>query len=517
MKLTTANQRWLSLLLFVLAFGYFGIDMKVGELLNKAPWGIHQWRQTDGASMALLFYEEGHPIYEPHIHNQLHGSGEAGGEMPLIYYAAGKLYHLIGVNDQVIRWMHLLIVVTGLLCFLWVLGGYMHQALWGAIALLLAFASPTFMYYSANFLPDAGGFGLALIGTSFLLSDQLNPSRQMWVAGLFFFMLTGWVKVSMLIPFIAWYGSLFLLSITKKSEHRRLMGWTIGFVAVLALIFSWYGYIGYYNALFNSTYFATGIRPIWDAEPDHLVKVWDHFFHQWIVDVFPTWMRWTTLFSGLLILLRWRDLPKIWLFWLPLNVLGVTAYFLLFYVNLYEHDYYFLPLYFPVLFIHAAACMAIDRWKRVEGPPWVKWSLFALAALVTYGAIVHAVKRNKKTYFGWYQDLDTRDGFFNIAGFLDEEGIEPDAKCFVAQDFSSNQRLYFLRRKGWTQLSGVYDSDQLDPLIAKGAAYAVVPDTSFHSVTFLQYHILDTVGYHEGIGVYRIGHSKWWKGKESAE
>lgn len=517
MKLTTAKQRWLSLLLFALTFGYFSVDMKVGELLQKAPWGIHQWRQTDGASMALLFYEDEHPIHRPHIHNQLHGAGEAGGEMPLVYFAAGNLYHWTGVNDRIIRLIHFALVCTGLMVLLWSMGNYLDQKLWGVLAILLSVAAPTLIYYSANFLPDAGGFGLALIGTAFLLSEYPSPHRSKRLLAFLFFVLTGWVKISMLIPFLAWIGSIYLLAFFEKDKRKELIGWTVGSAIAAVLVIAWYVYIAQYNAAFSSSYFATGIRPIWDADAVHLQKVWDHFFKQWIVDVFPLWMRWTALASLLIILLRWRSIPKQWLLWVGLNTLGVVAYFLLFYVNLFEHDYYFIPIYFPILFIHLAAGIALDQWEMLKRKTWLYWTAFALCAAVTYGSIVHAVKRNKQTYYGWYRDLDTSDGFFTIADYLDAQGIDHDAKFFVAQDFSSNQCLYFLRRKGWTQLSGVYESDQLDPIIAKGAAYAVVPDTSFHAVTFLQYHIQDTIGYHEGIGVYRIGHSKWWKGDPSAE
>jgi len=31
-------------------------------------------------------------------------------------------------------------------------------------------------------------------------------------------------------------------------------------------------------------------------------------------------------------------------------------------------------------------------------------------------------------------------------------------------------------------------------------------------VNFVRYHIQDTIGFHNGIGVYRIGHTKWWNG-----
>lgn len=106
--------------------------------------------------------------------------------------------------------------------------------------------------------------------------------------------------------------------------------------------------------------------------------------------------------------------------------------------------------------------------------------------------------------------MSLSESLFDIASFLDANNIPTSSKFVVPQDESSNSSLYFLNRPGYTKLTGIFDVDDLDPLIDQGVEYALVLDTSFYSVTFLKYHITDTIGYHHELGIYKVGHSKWW-------
>lgn len=500
------NNRLILFLLFLLAWVYYAFDMQLTKLIMESPWGIHQWRQTDGASLALIFFEEGNPLIEPKLHNQFEAEGQGGGEMPLIYFLAGQLYRFIGVQDYIIRWFHFFLFSAGIFFFF---AQFIESFKWRIIAIpmiLAAFASPTLMYYSLNFLPDAGAFGLALLGIGAYLKYQKEHKPLFWWLSVFAFILTGWMKISMLTPFFALILTSLILDFKQKNFRKQL----INLVLVTIPVLSWYVYVGIYNAEHESTYFATGIRPIWQADTAFISLVWERFIDLWLKDVFPLWMRITSVFSMALLLLFWKQISLFWRWMFIWSSLGVGLYFILFYVNLYEHDYYFIPLYFPILFLHCAGALAIDYAPHKLEKGVYKWLVLILCIVLSYQSIAHSVKRNKKSYFGWYRDLDNQAGFEDISIFLDQNNIPKDALFFVAQDFSSNQKLYFLKRKGWTQLSGIYESEDLDKLIARGAAYAVVPDTSFHAVTFLKYNITDTVGYHNGIGVYKIGYSKWW-------
>jgi hypothetical protein len=505
------NNRLILLLLFMIAWAYYAFDMQLTKLMIESPWGIHQWRQTDGASMALIFFEEGNSLFEPKLHNQFQQEGQGGGEMPLVYYLAGKLYHFIGVKDYIIRWLHFFLFTSGVLFLFFQFTGKLNWRIWSIPMILAAFASPTLMYYSMNFLPDAGAFGLALLGTGFYLKAREEQNNIYMMISIFSFILTGWIKISMLIPFFALTMTSMVMDLSRKTFLQQLRNLSLVILPVLA----WYLYIGAYNAEHQSTYFATGIRPIWRADSAFIKLVWNQFFEFWLKDVVPTWMRITSLLSLLALSIFWKYTSPFWRWLFIWSTIGVVLYFLLFYINLYEHDYYFIPLYFPLLFLHIAGTTALDQAMSHIKKASFRWLALFLCVFISYQSIAHAVKRNKKSYFGWYQDLDNPAGFDDIANYLDKKSVPKKALFFIAQDFSSNQKLYFLKRKGWTQLSGIYESEDLDLFISKGASYAVVPDTTFQAVTFLKYNITDTIGYHNGIGIYKIGFSKWWNGGQT--
>ena len=86
------------LLLFVTAYYY---DYQ--SILFKPSQSIHQWRQTDGISIARNFFLEGMEFFKPTTHNLTSDNGTTGfaatSETPFLNYFIAILYKLFGYNE----------------------------------------------------------------------------------------------------------------------------------------------------------------------------------------------------------------------------------------------------------------------------------------------------------------------------------------------------------------------------------------------------------------------------------
>jgi hypothetical protein len=379
------------------------------------------------------------------------------------------------------------------------------------ISVFLFICSPTFINYSVSTLPDAAAFGFALIGSSLLVTHRRSNSTLRLVLSSLAFVVAGLTKISMLLPMFAFLGTFLLSSLLKKEKPYEFVKWIVFVILTMIPIIVWYQYISWYNELHDTSYFATSIRPIWNLDTETIAKIWKHVVEYWIPTIFTRWY----LFMILLMLLTTAFLQKAInrdsiVFTLLLTA-GSFAYGLLFFINLEQHDYYFLPFFFPLFGLIILATQSLDM-NLKQG--WSRFLSILVLSAISWQTAHAAVVKTRKTYQGWFKDLDLSESLYDIEAFLEENNIPKTSKFVVPQDESSNISLFFLNREGYTKLSGVYDVEDLDPLIDKGVEYALVLDTSFYSVTFLQYHITDTIGYHHELGIYKVGHSKWWKPNE---
>lgn len=494
-------------LLFLIVFGYFFLDLRLDHTITQPPHGVHQWRQSDGASMARVFEQKHNSIFEPQIFNQFGDDGSAGGEFPLFYYIAGKTYNIFNYHPFILRFILFLPFFIGLLAMLDALLGLFNYKLFALLPMFIFLCSPTFMNYSVSTLPDAAGFGLALIGSSFLLKFQKSKSKLHLVLSSLTFMIAGLTKISMLLPMFALVGAYGVSSIIHKTRWAQVAK-SIAYVIITMMpVLSWYRYISNYNLLHKTTYFATSIRPIWDLSSEEIHRIWLHINNFWLQLIFTDWYANAVIGALLICALAFRKIDRFIILISLLLLIGSLAYGLLFYINLEHHDYYFLPFFFLFLMIFIWAAKSIELSFQSK---WIRLGSIVLLAVISWQTAQAAVKKTRKSYQGWFNDFSLSKSLFDVESFLDNKNIPKSAKFAVPQDESSNISLLFLNRSGYTKLSGIFDVDDLDPLIDQGVEYALVLDTSFYSVTFLKYHITDTIGYHHELGIYKVGHSKWW-------
>lgn len=508
---TIITSRASYLILFAVFLVVYGNMLDYGKLSLQRPGSIHQWRQSDGASMALLFYQDGNAIWEPAIHNQLNGTGQAGGEFPLTYYTAGLLYHVFGPHEVILRTLHLLIFLAGVFALLSVLLDVMAYRIFALFPVLWFLHSPTLLFYANNFLPDGPAMGFALMGTALFLAFFQRGKSGLLYLGAVAFSLSALIKISMLVPFVALvlmlcYYKYFTVE-DPRFRHLQDVKWKY-LLAVMVIVIVpsaiWYPYIAHYNEVHHGIYFTTKTAPIWKAKPLAVLYAARSLSTYWVNIAFPAYTQKLLLFAFLVFLLfMWRRNLVFALLTL-LVMLGCTAYLMLFFTTFHQHDYYLLTLMFVPLFIYVYfADIVAERLKRWNTRVF-QWIVTIAFVMVSWTGTKASARVFRDIYMGWFQTYTLNPALNDLESFLEAHGIGYDQKVICLPETSPNRSLYLMNRKGWTGLTGIYSTDDVDELIDQGAAYGVVTDTSFYSIHFFQHNIGDTVGYHGNILVFKL-------------
>ncbi|MEZ4720412.1 MAG: glycosyltransferase family 39 protein [Flavobacteriales bacterium] len=481
------------------------------RLTFERPGSIHQWRQCDGPSMALLFHQDGNPIWEPAIHNQLNGEGKAGGEFPITYYIAGKLYSLFGFHESILRSLHLLILLTGVFVLLHATLQTSSIPIISVFPFIFFFNSPTLLFYADNFLPDGPGLGFSLMGLALSLLYFQQGKRVTWYLAATAFSLSMLVKISMVFPFIAivilegCYH--FWPSTDERYPHWGKSRWSLilaGIVIVFIPSIIWYVYIQGYNEANHGLYFLTAATPFWNDPPEQLWQTWIGFRTYWLPVLWPKINQYILIGSIMFfIAFSFRKKQSLSLL-VTLLALGSLAYALLFFHQFQHHDYYYLTLMILPLMITVSVTQLLAEILTRASMQQLKLGAVLVLSILSLRSSQASIYLFKDSYLRWFEVHTFNASLNDLEPWLEDHGISKSDKVICLPDMSPNQSLYLMNRKGWTGLTGLYDSQDVESVIHLGAKYAIITDTTFAGLTFLQYHITDTIGYHGNIGVYKI-------------
>ncbi len=436
----------LLLVVLVILFFYLGYD----GIFFRGPYGIHFMRQTDSLSFASQYYNHGFHFFQPQLFNLKNLDGRAACEFPLMYYLTALIYTLTGKKYFVLRLLHLLIVYGGVIYVFKLMNLLLKDRLYAFLGALVFFTSAVFNYYAFNYLPDVAALGFTFAGWYYVLKYMEDGRRKMSRTGFLFFLLAGLIKVTYFINPLAFLAYVFVewFSMRKKEGKKIAYGevfWD-GVVAAF-LVLAWNLYVLHYNAVNHATSFNTTALPVWDLTWKKAGVVWDYIYHYWFEDYFS---KPVFYLLGVLIVLQviffkrsQRTPALVTLF----QVLGSLAYFILFYRQFKDHDYYFLA-FFPLVTL-----LLLNGLHTLQGI--TKNKIFhltvqaALAVIVVTG-INHARGRLHRRLMRGPDD-------YSVAGLTVEKnlpaieklGIPADAKVIVAPDRCQDGGLFFLNRMGW--------------------------------------------------------------------
>lgn len=179
--------------------------------------GWHSWRQSDTASIARNFYENGYNFLNPQINWGGSGTGFVESEFQVYPFIVSILYSVFGVNDV---WGRLVSVIFSVLT---VLGIYLlvrkiineETALWSALIYAIL---PLNIFYGRAFMPDSAMLICSVYGVYFFYKWVESDSIKHFIlCGIF-------ISLAALIKLPALYLGLPLLYIAYHKYGFNLFG-----------------------------------------------------------------------------------------------------------------------------------------------------------------------------------------------------------------------------------------------------------------------------------------------------
>ncbi|MCT4561136.1 MAG: glycosyltransferase family 39 protein [Crocinitomicaceae bacterium] len=347
----STTRYFLFLLLVFLFVGH-------GTSLFEGPNSIHFIRQSDSLSFVLHYYLFDWSFFSPGTLNLESEGAKAACEFPVFYYFTAFIYLFTGVKIYLLKWIYVLVVYTGLFHFLKLAERILGNPWFALLTILPVLTSTVFHFYSFNYLPDAPAFGLTLSAFYFLSKWGIGLKKKGLYAFLLF-TLAGLIKITFFIYPIAIFVLTLLLKLTKRESTFIKLEWKKTSLSILVsggIVLLWNLYTYYYNQAHHSEYFLGEAKPYWTLSVQAISEVWSHIIDYWYTAYFA---HTTYHFIGLIILMTLLAYRKIHfeLGWLTIILgIGSLGYFILFFQQFQDHDYYlivtlpfFLFLLIPIL------------------------------------------------------------------------------------------------------------------------------------------------------------------------
>lgn len=415
--------------------------------IGAPPVGRHAWRQSDTASVARNFHQNGHRLLYPQIDWEIPGFVEM--EFPIYPWTASLLYRWFGESEALARALAVLgSLIT--IAFLYLLVGRIlgrGAALWAAFFYAVL---PVNLFFGRAIMPESWMLAATVAALYLFLRWVEDDSR------LFYWLALLAATLACLLKLTSLYLGLPLLWLAwqkwGRSSHRQWRIWLFAGVVTASLIL-WYGHafrLGQeYGASFHIlTAAGTDKWGTWGllVDPD--------FYHRVFVGNLGgrmlTWAGFPVFLVGLFLQRRSRleHLFDVWL-------VAATVILLVASAGSYRHDYYSLPIVLPAVVFMAKV---FDRgWQRFK--PW-------LAALVLLILVL--------------------SGYRHAGALAEEQGPGAEAKIAdaLARETTANDLviscnkanpvwLYSSRRRGWGRDCQTLDKKSLEDLLNRGARYLV--------------------------------------------
>ena len=494
------------------------------EIFTKRPQSVHAWRQSDCASIALNYYQNGMHFFQPEVHNLTSDDGKSGysatSELPLLYYTVAILYKLFGYHEFIYRLLNTLIFLTGLFYLFRLIYELVQDFFWAAFVPLLLFTSPVLVYYGNNFLSNTTALSMVFIAWFYFFRYIKTGKNVILYASMFFFFLAVSLKITAILSFLA-IGGVFIMEwvfrINFLSSEKKLFPSPLKYIlsASLVIILSgaWILYAAQYNNFHGSTYFSTVTFPVWELSKEAISAVIENIKKIWIYEYFHFSVYLILGIFFLYAIVRLRKSSRFIFTIILFSTVGITSYILLQFGTFRDHDYYTINLYiFPaflsILFIDAL----LREFPRLFSSKYLK-SIFFLVLIFN----VHYAKTAiDKRYNGWWMDSTKKlQEFYSITPYLREIGVNAqDTVISIAGN--SHVSLYLMNQKGWTEhtdkrfgheseINYNQDSNGIAKSIKNGAKYLIVNGISqFHLKPYLRPYAFDLIGRYNEILIFDL-------------
>lgn len=463
------------LLILYFLFDFFAIAF-------REPYGIHFIRQTDSLSFVANYYRHGFHFFEPQIFHLQSIDGKTACEFPILYYLTALSYLIFGEHSFILRIITLTISTVGFIYLFKLTHLFIKDILISLPLSLMICSSSVLLYYSNNYLPDASVFGLTIMAWYhyFKFTNLSGNQKNLYYSILFFFF-ASIIKITYLINPIAAILSLIVVSYQKQKsikavffEYRKILLYS---VFLFLLILSWNIYQWWYNYIHQASYFLVKPNPIWDLNQSEAWEVWGYMKNYWFSQYY-----YQTAFHFFMVLIflsfffkngdKTLKINSIFLF------IGSISYFLFFYIQFKNHDYYFIA-FIPLLILLSIQAFLKLKTRFSKQISSIYFKIFLLLLCVL--SFKHSGKKLSERF-----DTNRSDLFAEISKklehtkeFLDKKNIPIDAKFIIYTDLTPNGGLYWIKRPGWNIEENTEKGKSfLKSYLQKDAAYIIFTDSS---------------------------------------
>lgn len=490
------------LFLLLLIAVYLFLDFQT--ILFSHPQGIHFIRQTDSLSFVANYFKNGFNFFQPQVFNLQSTDGKGASEFPILYYLTAIFYRIFNEHEFILRLITILIASTGFFYLFKLLYSFLNDLVYAIGFSFLFISSTVILYYTNNFLPDAGAFGLTLIGWYFFFSFIKNRNNtKLLLSCVIFFTLASLIKVTYFINPIAAILSIIAYSYSKetgiKNAFQNNVKPLVFFIVSLIVVLSWNSYVTYYNNINNDSYFLIHPRPIWIISKKEIAEVWEYMTNYWYTSYYypATFTVFLIIFGESILFLKKSERMIL----IPSCILAIESicYLLLFFAQFKSHDYYFIALIPCIILLVINSFIALKhKFPELINNYVAKLLLVYLCVLSLNFARKNLIQRYEKR-----EDLyaSIGDKLSTTRHYLDLIGVSKNAKIIIISDNSLNGGLYFINRPGWS-VSDVSEAEVrlVNNHINEGADYIVFTDKKYIYKGFIGIKI----GEENGILIYKL-------------
>lgn len=440
------NKRWLLLILFI-AFAYRA------PTLDAPIIGEHSWRQSDTAAMARNFSENGYRILHPQIDWGGQTSGEVECEFPLYPFLVALLYKIFGVSEIWARALSLLFSMVSLAFFYLLVRDHADEktALWSSAFLAVL---PLNALFGCAVMPEPLMLMASISGVYYF--SKWTRTNNYWHFGVSAVLIATacLLKIPCLylgapLLYLAWFRF-------RGSVLWTPCLWLYAFL-VLAPVGLWYFHA---HQIFLDTGLTFGI---WEYGEDKwgnwdLVlswKYWNRILLNRLAHRHLTWLGFAVFLTGLGLK---RKNKREWLFdvWL----VGLAVFLFIVGRGNYIHNYYQLPLLFPVtVFIGKVYA------RYFHLPIGRSAASIALAVVFTVVTIMSTISLVK------FRERENPEvsSVFQLAENLKDVSNRSDKVIIITN--SDPTLLYLAHRKGWRESLKSLPLESVRKRIEQGAMF----------------------------------------------
>jgi hypothetical protein len=419
--------------------------------LDSSPLGRHAWRQSDTASVARNFHENGYQLFRPQIDWAVPGYVEM--EFPLYPWVTSLGYGLLGEAEWIARSLAVFGSLLAILFLFLVLRRVLSEAaaLWGAFFLALL---PLSLYFGRAIMPESWMLAASAAGIYWFLRWSEEDSWGAYVLS------AATVGLACLLKLTNLYLGLPLLWLGwRRYGSRVLLQWKIWLHALLVAVpvGLWYWHAHELGATYGASFniLTTAGSDKWGnwallLQPDFYSRL----IFGYIAGRLVTWIGFVLLVLALFLPRNTRRerLLDVWF-------LAIVVVLLIANQGAYDHEYYSLPLLLP-----AAGFLGKLFDRKMES----KRLLLTLAALAIVALSLYR-------YFGYLEE----EAGIGVGGFPARQDSmaarilqthTAPSEVVVSCNATNPTWLYLARRRGWGRTCAAETQISLQQLLDSGAA-----------------------------------------------